>query len=310
MKKILAWILVFCMSLSMMPITAFAVTEGEDAPVAGEDATTMTELSETGEGDGGDVEVPSNELIFGEKMEFSGDYVEFFFTPETDGYYGVYIDALEDIFLEINSPDYDVYNYGTVLANSQKCVTAKLTAGITYTVSIHPNGVAGSVWIGEGVYVTSLEINQLPDRLTYVQGFISDGLDLTGLQLTITWSDGTTYEHYQSSNYSPIYLEGGSEIIAEVDEENGTVTVLCEDAAASYEVSLIDNPVAGFELTNADELPSLLENAYYIDYSGYQPHVIYRKALFRVTFTDGTTAIVGMDENVADYRISFSFMVE
>ena len=256
---------------------------------------------------------PGIELSLGEKSTGiypeAGEYVIFKFTPEATGWYAFHNGGESAMTIEVLNATYESY-VDSKWIEAGEAAPLYLEAGCTYQFYTFLD-VAGEaeVWIDTDVVIPkTIKIITAPNLTTFVKG--QTMVDLAGLVLEITWSDGAVTTHsIDEEGYwvEQIYY---IDIYDVVENEDGTgyVTIgLSGDCVATYEVTLIENPIQSFEIINADKIPGLIEGGYgtlHVDGTfNYSTILIARNIRFLVTYTDGSTATVGMTDKIMGYDI-------
>lgn len=153
--------------------------------------------------------------------------------------------------------------------------------------------------------VTNLEIVQYPNKMTYYEGETT--FDYWGLKLKATLSNGEVvyWEYGQGGllagydvfigNSFPDGVYGGTDISV------GTATVF-------FNFNIIENPVAKFELYSGS-IKEFVENiggywnGSYYQYQYYQNIV---DLVFKITYTDGRTDFITVNDYINDASVSYN----
>lgn len=250
-------------------------------------------------------------LTLGEKLdvtyEESGQVVVARFTPEKSGYYAIYMDAAVSGEVGVGG-----FWGQEIMPGTDGCMKIYLEAGETYGiysyVHEYTESMAAKVWIEEAVYATGLELVSLPDKLTYYAGGLSTGLNIAGITLKITWSDGTstTCTGDQMAE-NGLMVNGYGISISPVENEAGTagvVEITCCNAETSFNVTLEPNPVSSIEVLGQAVLP---ENTYGDDGPGfwyYSPDLVRDMLQLKINYTDGTSVTIPASQaRLHDYAI-------
>lgn len=170
------------------------------------------------------------------------------------------------------------------------------------SVSLSSNVTASiSITCEQVPYVTELSILSLPDRMTYVEGY-TDNLDFDGLTLKAVWSDGeeTTWSHG----------EGGKMRIETVSwsEDDSEITFYCGGESVSFELNIIENPVASVTLVAPSETTFIEEADGRMEsgdagYFHYYKNNRFEDAVIRINFKDGTSATASPGDEVDGYEV-------
>ncbi len=253
-------------------------------------------------------------------IEEGGEYGCFRFTPDHDGCYAFYSISTDDTYGTV----YD--RYLNTLANddsggegSNFRVKYFMNAGETYVLgagywSDYRTG-SFDVSLEEAPFITDLQILTLPDKLEYVNSNPRDYIDYTGLSLRATWSDGTNTEWtYGTKEY--IVDERISFDKSSV-EATRTVYITCGGKTVSYQISLIDDPVASIELVTASA-KQYIENydGYHFNWYNEETEEVEDKfwyytsfpddAVIKINYTNGTSKTANVGESVDGYYVSWN----
>lgn len=233
------------------------------------------------------------------------------FTPEESGYYQFRVESDTAILAELFTEHGDHSSY--VAAGGSKVISVYLEAGVTCWLELTgaKSGTA-LVTVSRAERIESLTITKLPHQLSFIRdqydSWAADPLE--GLQLRITWPDGSVEDYIYEADTAAI---AGHPLLSTLtvseDGTSGTVTVTCGGASASYSVTFLENPVAALEIVGQQAVP-LLEGTYYTQNYGFL-YYEYKFALegirLKVTYTDGSRKEVDWDAPSLDgYRIDVS----
>ena len=252
--------------------------------------------------------------------ESDGTY--FYFTPETTGEYvfwssstfdtyGYIMDSNMSILAENDDGDEGGYNFKIV---------EKLTAGVTYILKAKflDESDAGSVMVcvNNMLSATKLEVVSLPNRVDYIKGFAKDYIDFTGLELKITWSDGSTTNWIY--NEADLSIED-SYVIFDTSsvESTGKINVLYDDVSATFEVTVAANTVSKIEIvkgtsqTYIEACDGYMSEYYNPDTDSYVKFFKYagfshNDAVVKITYTNGTIKNVNVGSVVNGYTVEWS----
>lgn len=209
---------------------------------------------------------------------------------EKDGY-GSWSDINADLTIDSSEVDWD-------------------TVG-TYTVSVSYLGVSDSfeVSITESP-VLSIEILQTPDKMLYYQ-YENYSIDLEGMKYQVNYTDGTSEEYtidYQRSNifgyYQDTYYYGSTEW--KRIGSTGTPTLGDNALVLSFlgktcqidGVTVESNPVKSLKLVSNPDKMAYLQREWKVDLYG---------AEFVITYADGTTRDVTVDEHTNDFSVDDAY---
>ena len=236
------------------------------------------------------------ELDEEKNVVLSGNAMYYYFTPDEDGYYSFYSYngdcdpyglILDSDMNEIASNDDGAKDYNF----NAKCY---LQAGVKYIlVSRTYGGAEGSfsVSVKKTKVITDLEIVSMPDKTEYVKGFRPEELSFDGLELKVTWSDGSiTYWEYDGE----LYIDD-EEIDGDVEEFEDSIvfTLMCGEGSVDITITLVESPVSSIAVT---KLPDRLEFI-----RGYDPDFIGLE--LTITYKDGTTKVVTLTEENLAYEV-------
>ena len=176
-------------------------------------------------------------------INYPGKRVMYRFVPEESGCYVFY--TPDEMYTQASIYDSELTRLRSVSAPEGFRLSYMLEAGETYyyAAQILYTNETGSfdVTLEQTEYVTGLTITELPERTTYVEGFVGRYVDYSGMKVRVSWSDG------EQSDWS----WGDSRVIRSeilfVSLEDTTVTVECGDRSDSFELSTIENPVERIE---------------------------------------------------------------
>lgn len=272
---------VYLVSAGTVTVTA-TTASGKSAST---DITVM-ELPGLAEGDN-DITIPAD------------DVMPFGFTPAEDGYYLISVDDDMIICSLYAESLYD----GT---NEYYILEAGVTySGYLYNWSEENIGCTVTIEYFEEVVIlepVSMEIVKLPDNTTYLQSTLYDVWNddcLTGLELKVTWSDGSVSNWNYDENYGFMgtgYVggflnekeDGGYEVevyfsAAEIEPVYFDLTIL--DITAESIALVDETPLQIVEYSCGLDLGSLglgMEAWYYLPFAAYDREVV-------ITFSDGST---------------------
>lgn len=241
-------------------------------------------------------------------MEFYYD-----FTPEAAGRYNFDVSfpgEWANVYLyEVESGD-DIMSVWT---DEYTIIGGDLEAGKLYTlqISIWPEAAGlGEVIVTEAPAVTGVEVITLPYTTTYLKDEIDPEdteLGYWGLELKVTFDDSSFEEVGYDGDYT--FAKGYQVEINTVLTDGadlGKTTVEVGGKTDTFQLDIIDNPVKKIEYVGKPI--SIIENtagsfntdADDKEFFYYDVNDIYYDDIFKVTFTDGSTDLVGIYENIID----------
>ena len=235
------------------------------------------------------------------------------FVPEHTGYYAFYSSGDYDTYGELLDEDMnalDSYDQGGENNNFRICKF--LREGETYYFKAKMwNADTGSfdVTLEETFGATSIEILTLPDKTEYVEGYVYNYIDFTGLSARITWSDGETTDWTYGTGKS----RGEYVYIHTRSSDPTWVGVSCGDAETSFRVTEIESPYESIEVVsglteplieNLDGYWSTNDDGRYFHY--YTPSL--DDVVLRVNYKDPSRESVEVNYNqkVDGYSIGFN----
>ncbi len=225
-KKITAVVLVLVMMLAVLPISSASAE------------TAYTQLS----------------LDAKQKVKLSGDSVRLSFTPEEDGWYeffatgnyDTYATLLDSSFEEIAEDDDSGEGWNFIIKQ-------KLLASNTYYIDVNSydassSGINVYINVKKAIGVESMEITKFPEDLTCIKGYELNSIDLSGLEISFTLSDGSTKlwkfdDYYYEVNNIPVVFK--EELTS---EDVFSVFITCGDATGQVDFTVVENPIERIEL--------------------------------------------------------------
>lgn len=231
----------------------------------------------------------------------AGGSVQIAFTPEQTGYYYLQSDQALKGWLE-----------GASSVTQDGRVLYYLEAGVAYDGYVENTAEAvteGSLQavLSELRTVTAMEITCLPDTTTYLSGDLDELWTyqvLAGLQMQITWSDGTS-QSWLFDREGP-YV-GEEELHWELSrgEEQTELILRCGQAQAICPLRVLDLTVTGIRLLNPSPL-ELVEHSCGIRLEDgswyYVPHQAYLREI-EIIFSDGTVVTARVNEKVFGHMV-------
>ncbi len=277
-KKILAVVLTFVMLLSVLPISSASAE------------TTYTQLS----------------LDVKQKVKLSGDSVRLSFTPEEDGWYEFFTTGSYDTFATLFDGSFEeIADDDDSGAEWNFAITKKLLAYETYYIDVNSyeaSDMTVNVYVNvkKAVGVESMEITKFPEDLTCVQGYELNSIDLSGLEINFTLSDGATRlwkfdDYIYKVNNVPVEFK--NELTS---EEVFSVFITCGDAKGQVDFTVVENPVDRIELELSNPIVFYEKTDGYTNPSGnyVYPLSIPRGSVLKVYNKDGSVdEITEFDRN-------------
>ena len=227
----------------------------------------------------------------------AGGSAQIAFTPEQTGYY----------YLELDQEGLSGWLEGADSVSENGRTLYHLQAGQTYYGYVENSAATVTegnvnVVMSELRRVTAMEITRLPDNTTYLAGALEDLWTyqvLAGMQMEITWSDGTT-ESWSFDREGP-YV-GREDLTWEVatGEEQTQLVLRCGQATVSCPLTVLNLTVTEIRLKDASPLElaehscgiALEDGSWY--YVPYQAHL----RELEIVFNDGTTISARANEMV------------
>ena len=152
--------------------------------------------------------------------------------------------------------------------------------------------------------VTNLEIVQYPDKMTYYEG--ETQFEYWGLILKATLSNGNSvYWNYNQGDLA------GYEVFIDCSFSDGVYSgsaIRVGTASVTFSFNILENPVAKFELYSGN-IKEFVENiggywnGSYYQYQYYQNIV---DLVFKITYTDGRTDFITVNDNINDASVTYS----
>lgn len=255
-----------------------------------------------------------SELYYGELVDVtvgkSGK--TYSFTPEEDGWYKFYsvgdVDSYASIYKGVTEIAYGDDN----AEDGNFVAVAELKAGQKYYVKVNAyledgeNSASFKVGVEDGIGVVSLEITQMPYNTTVVRDFEYETMDLTGLEVAFTMSDGTivdwTYEEdLPVGDFYVIYYP-------DIDEDgNCYVTIECSNLYETIYFTTVDNQIESIEYICDTPIEYYINtNGFYDDFDEqyYYFYEFPEDAQVAVTYKDGTSEVFDFVELI-DLGMSF-----
>ena len=260
-------------------------------------------------------EVVSSEFVVGENKVIvsNGDAQPFTFVPEYSGYYTFRVDSVDaGCGLDAESVCDGVEYYYVLEAGETYNgeAYAWVDGGLEFTVTVeyHENL--------EFPVPVSMEITKLPDNTTYLKNTIqelwNDDL-LAGMELKLTWADGTVTDWSFDENNGRIGIhyvggflneknDGGYEIEVYLSGDTDVQPVF-------FDLTVLDIVPQSIELVDATPL-QIVENSCGIpveqfDVWLYLPLAAYERQV-KITFSDGTSVTAKSGDLVYGYYVECS----
>ncbi len=278
MKKIISIVLISVMLLSLMPFTVFA---------------------------GGD----EIELELDTKYEvWVGEDVEIYrFTPTDDGWYKFYTEGDCDTYATLYNSNWDHIDFADDSDGDTNCsLTYKLYSGYTYYLEVgayveETQVVKFNLFATETVGVEDAYISKEPDDTTCIIGLEYESIDLSGMEVTFTLSDG------EKVLWS--YDEGGTvagfNVEYTIDSDgydNYFVEIVCGEGYDKLMFDMIENPVESISVESMSPIKlyeyssgEFTEQSYYHYY-----YSIPEDTKMRIKYKDGTENVVNYYDETVD----------
>lgn len=234
------------------------------------------------------------------------------FSPESDGWYQfssqgdydttafLYNSNWEEIAYSDDGFD-DGFNFRII---------EKLYAGYTYYLDVDVVDIEESetavfpVVVTEALGVEGIEITKSPDNLTCIEGFEYSTVDLAGLEVEFTLSDGSTVDWAYDTDEENIE---GIPIFIDVDEDgygHFFYEIYCGEGYAIEFFEVIENPVESIELKD-EFVIEYYENTggSFNEYLGYYYYdsAVADDLIIIINYKDGTSEEANLWDIPASY---------
>ena len=229
----------------------------------------------------------------------SDGYVDLEFTPQTDGYYQI----------RSSHRDLSVHLY----ADSVEEGIYYLQAGTTYTGSVDNYSsatVTGEVVIEKTdmLMVVGMKITKLPDDTVYLKSSLKDVWTyqlLAGMEMEISWSDGSTSSWRFDEEGPYVDREFVSWQLVEGPQAGKvTLQLSCGLATTSCELSVEDKQIVGISLVEDGPL-KVVERSCGMDNGDWYYFQYLAKARYvRISFSDGSAMDVRPGQKVYGYPVT------
>ncbi|MEE1060919.1 MAG: hypothetical protein UH080_03720 [Ruminococcus sp.] len=269
MKKILSVILTAVMLLSISPITAFA---------------------------GGDEIELSLDTPYEVWVDKNAEVYRF--TPSDDGWYRFYTSGDFDTYATLYNSNWDQITFADDwLADTDFDFSCKLYAGYTYYLEVGAyveelELAKFNLYVCETVGVEEAVITKEPDDKTCIIGLENETVDLTGMEVTFTLSNGEeVLWSYDNSSYV-----AGNMVYVYTDYDgmgHYYVDVMCGDVFERLYLDMIENPVESISVYSMSAI-ELYENScgYLYDGEYIYDYRIPDDAKMQINYKDGSSAVV------------------
>ncbi len=183
-----------------------------------------------------------------------------------------------------------------------------LEAGQTYTgyVENYSSSLASGNILAtqeELVSISALTVTRQPNTTTYLKSEL-DGLwtyqILAGLELRVTWSDGSTTDWRFSDEGPYIGNESLTWVLVDAGQQGKReLKVTCGGKSASCVLTVLDTTVVGIELVDSSPVEIIRNSCGYMDGGSWQytPYLAYLRDV-RIRFSDGSSVIARAGDNV------------
>lgn len=268
MKKIISIVLVSIMLLSLMPFTAFA---------------------------GGD----EIELELDTKYEvWVGEDVEIYrFTPNEDGWYKFYTQGDCNTYATLYNSNWDQIDFADdSYDDSNFSLTYKLYSGYTYYLEVgayveETQVVKFNLFATETVGVEDAYISKKPDDTTCIIGFEYESIDLSGLEVTFTLSDG------EEVLWS--YDEGGTvagfNVENTIDSDgygNYFVEIVCGEGYDKLMLDMIENLIKSISVESMSPIEIYeYSSGMYSEGNYIYSYLMPQDTMMKINYKDGTSSV-------------------
>lgn len=194
-----------------------------------------------------------------------GESVYYRFVPQETKEYFVAATASEMLRVVIlddngNSLDNVMYYNGKVR------ISEELEENEVYYIGVIADSASTgdyTLMISDGFSLSGIAVETMPDNTHYMEGFSYDDVDLEGLELKLTWSDGveTIWKNDASYDEREEALRG-EQLNFSLDEEN-RICAACGDCTAYIPLTVTASTVESIELVDAPHW------TYYEEFEGY-----------------------------------------
>ncbi|MBQ8539616.1 MAG: dockerin type I repeat-containing protein [Ruminococcus sp.] len=268
MKKIISIVLISVMLLSLMPFTAFA---------------------------GGD----EIELELDTKYEvWVGEDVEIYrFTPTEDGWYKFYTEGDCNTYATLYNSNWDEIDFADDSYDDTNFnLTYKLYSGYTYYLEVgayveETQVVKFNLFATETVGVEDAYISKKPDDTTCIIGFEYESIDLSGLEVTFTLSDG------EEVLWS--YDEGGTvagfNVENTIDSDgygNYFVEIVCGEGYDRLMLDMIENPIKSISVESMSPIEIYeYSSGMYSEGNYIYSYLMPQDTMMKINYKDGTSSV-------------------
>lgn len=278
MKKIISIVLISVMLLSLMPFTAFA---------------------------GGD----EIELELDTKYEvWVGEDVEIYrFTPTEDGWYKFYTEGDCNTYATLFNSNWDQIDFADdSYDDSNFSLTYKLYSGYTYYLEVgayveETQVVKFNLFATETVGVEDAYISKKPDDTTCIIGLEYESIDLSGMEVTFTLSDGeeVVWSYDEGNTVAGFYVDYS------IDSDgygNYYVEVVCGEGYDRLMFDMIENPVESISVESMSAIELYENTSGYFTEQGYYhyQYAMPEDAKIRIKYIDGTESVVNYHDQPID----------
>lgn len=269
MKKIISMFLVSVILLCLMPFTAFA---------GGDEVDIFLDTPYT--------------LWLGEDTEMCR------FTPSDDGWYNFATKGSCDTYATLYNSQFEEITWGDdMYSDTNFSITYKLYAGYTYYIEVgayveEMQTVKFELIVTETVGVEDVSITKEPDDMSCIIGLEYDSINLDGMQVTLTLSDGE--EVLWTYNQDGDVL--GNIVYTYIDDDgygNYYLDVLCGEGFDRLFFDMIENPVQSISVYSMDAIEIYEKSSGYVEDGNYiYDYSIPDDTQMQINYTDGTNEVV------------------
>ena len=228
-----------------------------------------------------------------------GEDVEIYrFTPEEDGWYEFYTEGDWDTYATLYNSNWDeiLYADDTYKDNNFQ-LTCKLYQGYTYYLEVgayvEDLQLANfDLYVTETVGVEEVVITKAPDNIECIIGLEYDSIDLRGMEVTFTLSDGEeVLWSYNKGN-----TVAGQYVYDTIDSDgygNYFVEIVCGEGYDRMFFEMVENPVESISVYSMDPIEIYeLSSGYYYEGVYHYNYRIPDDTQMQINYKDGTNTVV------------------
>ena len=194
-----------------------------------------------------------------------GESVYYRFVPQETKEYFIAATASEMLRVKILD-DYGGSLDNIMYYNGKVRISEELEENEVYYIGVIADSASTgdyTLTISDGFSLSGIAVETMPDNTHYMEGFSYDDVDLEGLELKLTWSDGveTVWKNDASYDEREEALRG-EQLNFSLDEEN-RICAVCGDCTAYIPLTVTASTVESIELVDAPHW------TYYEEFEGY-----------------------------------------